>query len=180
MTKQQYYQAGAKVLPNAPSLKRERRLCPAAEALASLFERISRPEQQRLTALWRAWPKIMDAPVGELGVPLGQKERVLLIGAEDTMALQELSMLAYDILEQANAFMGEAFFVQVRVTLMQGRSDLAEKRPPRPVPVAPPSSIRLPVIGALAGKLDPASPITRCYETVVAQAAKGALQKKGG
>lgn len=146
-----------------PSPKRERRPRSTAEAVSALFQQLGGQDQGRLTALWKNWDSIMDDTVRSLGYPLGHKDSALLIGADDNMAVQELSLLSADILERANAFMGQPFFTRVRVTLTQGRPDLTRPRAPAQPPQQEPER-HFPRLGRLLGKLDPDSPVTRCYE----------------
>ena len=83
--------------------------------------------------------------------------------------MQEVSLQSPDILERVNAFMDRPFFHKIRVQLMQGQRSLAEVRPRRPartVVSEPPP--RPPRLGALKGKLDPNSPVARCYEAYLA------------
>ena len=111
----------------------------------------------------------MGDDLAALAFPLGHKDDILLIGAEDTMAMQELFLQSPEILERANAFMDSEFFLHVKVSLMQGQRDLSRQRPRRPhsplAPVPPPKPARL---GALLGKLNPDSPVTRCYQAYLA------------
>lgn len=136
-----------------------------------LLERLGGPEASRRNALWKDWSAIVGEDVAALGCPLGQKDGVLLIGAEDSMALQELSLLSGEILERANAFMHGEPFTEVRVQLMQGQRDLAAPRP-EPPPAQAPAEPPLPRLGGLLGRLDPDSPVTRCYKAFVALSQK--------
>ncbi len=154
---------------NSRFSRRERRLQAAGEAVSSFLDGHGGKERRHLTALWQNWPAVMDSAIASLGFPLGHKEHTLIIGADDSMALQELSLQSVEILERANAFMDSEFFRQVKVVLMQGQQDLARPRPRRPDtlfrPAPPPKPPRL---GALLGKLDPESPVTRSYEAYIA------------
>ena len=148
---------------------REQRLLAAREAMSIFLDSCAGKERRHLTALWQHWTVVMGESLAALACPLGHKGDVLFIGADDTMAMQELSLQATEILERANAFMDCEFFRQVKVGLMQGRQALSCPRPRRldsPLcPVRPKKPHRL---GALAGKLDPDSPVTRCYEAYIA------------
>lgn len=162
---------------------RERRVCPGAEGLRLLLERLGGQEQGRLVSLWKNWDQIMGIDVAALGRPLGHKDEVLHIGAENSMALQELSLLAPEILERANAALGSASsepFTEVRVSLLQGQTGLGLERTPAvhesrheagqevgPGARYAPTIDEGPPIGGLMGKLSPDSPITRCYEAFV-------------
>lgn len=153
---------------------REQRLRTSAEGLARLFASLGNNEAGDLVGLWRRWPEIMGEDIAALGAPLGHAEHILQIGADDSMALQELSLQAEEIRERANAFLGNDWFTGVKVLLMQGRKDLAAPRPdPAPAPAPRQEAAEPPPqLGRLLGRLDPDSPITRCYEAFVALSQK--------
>lgn len=145
-----------------PSRSRENARLSAAKAIDLLFEHLGGADQGRLVQLWRHWEMVMGPDLSCLGRPLGHKANTLIVGAQDAMAMQELSMQATEILERANAFMDQDFFHKVRVTLMQERPDLARPREEpeyRAAPLPPGPSL-----GAHLGRMDPDSPVTRCYQ----------------
>lgn len=115
----------------------------------------------RLTALWQCWSVVMGPELAPLAIPLGQHKGILLIGAEDTMILQELQLQGSELLERANAFMGEDFFCSVRLSLVMGKTrlDLAPAASPAPTRLPPPP----PPSGRLLGQMDARSPVARCY-----------------
>lgn len=151
-----------------PSPVRENARLSAATAIDLLFEQLGGPDQARLVQLWRHWEMVMGENLSALGRPLGRKDRTLLVGAQDAMALQELSLQGPEMLERANAFMDKPFFTRVKVSLMQERPDLARKREqPEYRPEAPAPA---PVLGAHLGRMKPDSPVARCYEAWARQA----------
>ena len=145
---------------------RERRLCSMREGLSLLF---SKPEQQRrrfLTALWENWPMILGQELSALAFPLGHKDDVLRVGAEDTMAMQELSLQSPEILERVNAFMDCEFFSRVKVELLLSQRTLSDRKSRRPTgPLASRTPPRPPGLGGL--RLDAASPVAACYAAYV-------------
>ncbi len=147
--------------------KHVRRTCRATEAVELALNALGGQggrELRLLCALWDNWRSVMGRELAELAFPLGHKNRVLLIGAEDAMAAQELSLQTPEMLERANAFMDSAFFEQIRVTLLQGQRPLTEKRRPRPVkPPVQPLPPRPPRLGALASAFAADSPAARAY-----------------
>ncbi|MDR0339787.1 MAG: DUF721 domain-containing protein [Desulfovibrio sp.] len=153
-----------------PSRKREYAVRSTAEAVNSLFLHMGGKDQTRLVQLWRHWDMVLGEALAPLGRPLGHKDRALHIGADDNMAMQELSMQSAEILERANAFMGEAFFERVKVLLVQGRPDLAREREniAQPGQAGSWAARPAPPLGGLCGRLNPDSPVTRCYEAFVA------------
>ncbi|MFV0350273.1 MAG: DUF721 domain-containing protein [Halodesulfovibrio sp.] len=137
------------------------------EALDRLLQRKGAGTGFKLAQLWRNWDMIMGEELRLLAIPLGHRKTTLIIGAEDNMAQQELTYYTYEIIERVNAFLDEPFFDRVQVDLLMGKSALDELQMPsieRYTPALPPRPTRL---GNLLGKLDPASPVTRCYEKYV-------------
>jgi len=140
-------------------------------SFAELFARFaSRPRVGRklkLASLWREWGRLFsDAPF-DLGRPLGGRDRVLVVGVEDPLAMQELSFARQDILERANAFLGEQCFDKVRFELIHGQASLDTIRVSPGERRAAPAP--LPRVGGL--DLPPDTPIGRCYAKYVALAA---------
>ena len=106
---------------------------------------------------------VMGAGLSALARPLGHREGRLLIGGEDNLVLQELSYYAPEMLERANAFMDGEFFNRVELYLLEGRTPLDE-RVNRVLPVPRRELVRPQHLGTLVGRLDPASPVGRCYQ----------------
>ncbi|MDL2266511.1 DUF721 domain-containing protein [Desulfovibrio sp. OttesenSCG-928-G15] len=166
--------------------RRERRMRSSGEALALVYERLGGQDQAMLVALWNAWPSVMGEFLSSLGQPRGHKDATLIIGAYDSIAMQELTMLSEEILERANEFLKTTFFTAVHTTLMQGEKSLSrdKARAPRTGQNAEPSAhsaaplpFDAPRIGALMGRLSPDSPITRCYEAHVKTPLQSAQRK---
>jgi len=137
------------------------------EALDRLLQRTGAGTGFKLAQLWRNWDMVMGEELRLLAIPLGHRKTTLIIGAEDNMAQQELTYYTYEIIERVNAFLDEPFFDRVQVDLLMGKPALDELNMPsieRYIPALPPRPARL---GNLLGKLDPASPVTRCYEKYV-------------
>jgi hypothetical protein len=144
--------------------KREKRLRAAGEAVEAFLAQLGGKERRHLCALWNNWDLVLG-PLAPLALPLGQEKGVLLLGAEDSMALQELVLQGPEILERVNAFMDGPFFLKVRVILAQGRPPLNRRPPAHPLP--PPAPARPPRLGGLS--LPPDSPVGRCYAAYVAR-----------
>lgn len=121
----------------------------------------------KLAQLWRNWEMVMGEELKHLAIPLGHRKNTLIIGAEDNMAQQELTYFTYEIIERVNAFLDEPFFDKVQVNLLMGKHALDEVVLPTITPYKPALPPRPERLGALIGKLDPASPVTRCYEKYV-------------
>lgn len=140
------------------------------EALRGFLERRGAPERMRLVRLWENWNMVMGADIAVLAYPLGHRKRILLVGAEDNMAMQDLVFLTPEILERVNAFMdgvGEGpYFERVEIRLLQRRTPLDEVRVVRGAP--PPRIPQRPdKLGGLLGAFDPESAVGRAYASYV-------------
>lgn len=130
----------------------------------------SSPDQARLSLLWRHWETVMGAELAPLARPLGHRDDILLIGADDAMSLQELHMQGDEILERVNAFMEKPFFRTVKVSLILGKAELDGplRRAAAFEEVCPPIP-RSAADGRYLGGMDPASPVARAYARFAAQ-----------
>ena len=152
--------------------KREKRARSTGEGVSALFDSLGGPERGRLNLLWSNWEGVMGDYIASLSHPLGHAEDALLVGADDAMAIQELSLLSQELLERANAHMGRAFFARVTVRLMQGRPDLARRRE-SPADALPRPLYTPERVGRHRGAFASDSPVAQCYEAHV-KAAEGA------
>lgn len=139
-----------------------------AQSLPGLLRHMGgSPLRAKLASLWRDWDSILGPDLASLALPLGAKDDVLLIGAEDAMGIQELHFLADDILERINASLGWDAFQAVRPMLArEGKNcPMTEKfSPPAPAERPnPKASVTTRLSGRYLKDMDPASPIARCY-----------------
>lgn len=119
------------------------------------------PQAAHLVQLWRNWAMVMGKHLAPLALPLGNRGKTLLIGAEDNYILQDLSLCSEEILERANAFMDGPFFDRVEFRLCLGKTPLNQINLPGP---EQPRSPSLPVRPDQARhQLDLNSPLGRCY-----------------
>lgn len=121
------------------------------------------PRHGMLTQLWKNWEVVMGPDIAALAHPLGHRKDILLVGGEDSCAMQELSYAVPEMLERVNAFMDEDYFHKVELHLLLGKESL-RRVDITPVPVIPPPP-RPPRLGAL--KLPPDSPVAACYAAYV-------------
>lgn len=132
-----------------------------------------------LSRLWKHWAQVVGDHIAGLARPLGHKGTTLIIGTEDHMIAQELTMYSPAILAQANEFLGMNFFDKVRVDLLGDHVSLDTL--PEIAPAAQPLKPRRPdKLGDLAGKLDPDSPIARCYEAYIRSFEENGDNREGG
>lgn len=143
-----------------------RRAASLAEAAQAALDRLGGAEQGRLAQLWRNWRMVMGPDLADLAMPLGTRKRALLVGGEDTMAMQELSCQIPEMLERANAFMDTERFDKVELRLLPGsetaRTRLDGTNVPcglrsRPLPPRPAD------LGKLGTLLHQDDPVGRCY-----------------
>ncbi len=106
------------------SKKRWARPVSIRATLERFMRRIGKPEQRQLIELWRHWHMVMGDEIASLAWPLGSKNQVLMVGGEDALSLQEISFMHDDILERANAFMGNEYFRTVKTSLSLDRTPL--------------------------------------------------------
>jgi len=145
----------------------------AGDFLPHVLEALGGGAQRvRLCALWQNWGFVMGPELAPLAQPLGQHKGILLIGAEDSMLLQELQMLSAEILERANAFMDEKFFSSVRLSLIMGKTVLDRGAAPARTPARlgaarPPGDGLPPLEGRFLSRMDADSPVARCYARFV-------------
>ena len=120
-------------------------------------------QHQLLGELWKNWDIVMGPELASLARPLGHRGGILLIGGDDSCAMQELSYAVPEILERVNAFMDEEYFQKVELHLLMGRTSLQSvditQAPSLPPPPRPPK------LGKL--KFPPDSPLAACYEAYV-------------
>ena len=128
-----------------------------------LAARGMRPQQTLLGHLWRNWELVMGPDIAAIARPLGHRNGILLIGGDDSCALQELSYAVPEILERVNAFMDEEFFQKVELHLLMGKESLQNigitEIPEVPKPQRPLSLGR--------AQLPPDSPIASAYAAYV-------------
>lgn len=74
-------------------------------------------ERARLNELWTNWAEVLGEDLAALASPMGYHGTVLLIGADDAMAIQELSLQAEEILERVNGFLKKEYFVKIKFQL---------------------------------------------------------------
>lgn len=136
-----------------------------AEAIHSVLGTPEAALELAIARTWRHWPQILGPDIASMVRPLGHRQGTMLLGATNSMVMQEFSYFAQTILDKANAFLGTAYFQKVQIELMAGRPALDESLlppiPPRPTAQAPDP------IGNLLPCMDPSSPVTSCYRAYV-------------
>jgi len=148
--------------------------------LLSLLGRYDRKGGLRLVQLWRDWAAVVGPEIAELARPVGHKDGALLLAAADSVAAQQLSYFAPELLDRVNAFFGEEVFDKVRFELLDGRAPLdgSQGQPARPGPeTRRVPAQRLPQVGGLVDRIDPDTAAGRCY---LAYVRRYAAQQAGG
>ncbi len=139
-------------------------------ALERFLRRVGKPEYILLNNLWQHWQMVMGPDIGSLASPLGSKHGILLLGGEDAMTLQDISYMQHEILERANAFMGQEYFTGIKVHLTLDKSPLDQAAQSKEF-----TPVHLPTI-ELSGKylqdMPEDSPVARCYALFVQHSSK--------
>lgn len=118
-----------------------------------------------IARMWRHWSEILGPDMAEMVRPLGRRKTVMLLGATNSMVMQEFVFLAPEILERCNTFLGVSYFQEVKLELMSGRPSLDHSLLPVP---APKSAVPCPEpLGNLLPCMDPSSALSRCYRAYV-------------
>jgi len=141
--------------------RRRRKAQRLGEALPNLLNGLDRAGGRDLVRLWRAWDELLG-DVARMARPLGHRGGRLVLAADDPIVMQEAQFLGPMILERVNGFLGQEVFDKVVFELLNGRVPLdGEIRPEAP---EPPRKLKKPEkLGSLNDKLDPDSPVGRCY-----------------
>ncbi len=167
---------------NAELKKRLARRSRASErADGAAFERLldilagGDPVRRELCELWRNWKIVMGGEIAALAVPLGHRDRRLLVGAEDGMAMTELGFLREEMVARANAFFERPWFEECQILALQGRKGL--DRPPEAdgeavQPAPAPAPAERPT-GRWLAEMDQDSPVARCYRAFAGLGASG-------
>jgi len=140
---------------------RRRKTQRVGEALPTLLRGLDRAGGRDLVRLWRSWDELLG-DVARMARPLGHRGGRLVLAADDPIVMQEAQFLGPMILERVNGFLGKEVFDKVVFELLNGRVPLdGDIRPEAP---KPPRKLKKPEkLGSLNEKLDPDSPVGRCY-----------------
>ncbi|MFW6324432.1 MAG: DUF721 domain-containing protein [Desulfovibrionales bacterium] len=125
---------------------------------------LSRHDQEDgvlLTRLWTQWEDVVGPELAEMASPMGHRENKLVLGAEDSMIIQEVTYLAPEILSSVNAFLGRNFFDKISVELIRGRTPLDSIQMEKKIGSLP--FKRPDMIGGLLPWMQDDTPVARCY-----------------
>lgn len=140
---------------------RSNRMVSLQRALPSFLDKLDTTGGMALVQLWRVWDDLMGE-MAPLARPLGHRGKKLILAAEDPMVMQEAQFLSPMILNKVNGFFGQEFFDKVTFELLNGRVPLDGVI--RPEAMEPPRKLKKPKeLGDLNKKLDPDSPLGKCY-----------------
>ncbi|MBO4317686.1 MAG: DUF721 domain-containing protein [Mailhella sp.] len=118
--------------------------------------------RNELRYLWENWALVAGELAGK-AFPLGTRGSTLLIGAADSMSLQDIRMEYDQILDCVNAFMSftgnTSYFDRLEFSLKGSRKSMTEIRSLPAYPEAPPRT----VVCSREPDLDAGSPIGRLY-----------------
>lgn len=133
----------------------------------AVLRRLGGAHRARLVRLWQHWNMVLGPELSSLAHPLGHKNTLLLLGAEDSITMQEIHLYGPEILERVNAFMDEAFFGRIACGLLRDQRPLNIPLPP-PRRIAAPEA-RTPLHGHYLANMRPESAVARSYACFVRQ-----------
>ncbi|CCO23814.1 DUF721 domain-containing protein [Maridesulfovibrio hydrothermalis] len=140
---------------------RQRSTRSMSEAMGQFVSVMDGEYKLMIPRLWKAWPDLMGE-LAEFAKPLGHRKKTLILAAEDSVAAQELSYFAPEILERINLFFGEEVFDKVLFELLNGRVPLdgykLQRTEFKDAKIKKPGKL-----GGLKDKFDPESAVGRCY-----------------
>jgi len=136
-----------------------------AEALKNQFSSEEIKNNFRLAQLWNNWSEVVGSKLADLIRPLGHKQHTLILGADDSIVIQEMNFFAPQILDKVNDFLGQPFFDKIRFELIKGRTPLDQQLVITPVRQR---SLKKPQnLGNLLDKLPKDSPVYKCYKKYI-------------
>ncbi|MBT8764460.1 DUF721 domain-containing protein [Desulfohalobiaceae bacterium Ax17] len=136
-----------------------------AEALKKQFSSEEIKNNFRLAQLWNNWSEVVGSKLADLIRPLGHKQHTLILGADDSIVIQEMNFFAPQILERVNDFLDQPFFDKIRFELIKGRTPLDQQLVITPVRQR---SLKKPQnLGKLLDKLPKDSPVYKCYKKYI-------------
>lgn len=131
-----------------------------ADLIKENFEKIGK-EQVLFVSLWKQWEQVMGEPLAAYIFPLGRKGKVLMVGAKDSLFLQEAHFLSLEILNKVNNFLGQQAFDKVQVKLLRNETPLNR------ITVPAPKSYQITKprgeLGKVGEKLKKYPPLYSCY-----------------
>jgi hypothetical protein len=147
--------------------RRFRKSLALRDALDDFFIRHKGRANFHIAYLWDNWNMVMGEYLGKAALPLGARDRTLLVGAEDNMLMHELSFYIPEILSRANAFMQEEYFNKVLLSPARGRTPLYPPQPRQTYAQAPVERPKPAKLGKLLGTMDQSSAVGRAYAAYV-------------
>ncbi|QLA17878.1 DUF721 domain-containing protein [Desulfolutivibrio sulfoxidireducens] len=120
----------------------------------------------RVVDLYREWEGVVGEELAGHVKPLGHRGGELRLGVADVVVMQEMVFFVPELLERVNGWLGQNLFDKVQFDLIGSKVPLDATRVSRPI-FHVPAMVRPAKLGGLVGKLDPTSPVGRCYEKYV-------------
>jgi hypothetical protein len=141
-------------------------LRPVSDVLYKCLSGLEAELPFRLVLLWRRWVEVVGEDAAALCKPLGHRKRTLLVGAEDSAALQELVFRTPEMLDAVNTFLGEECFDKVELDLIMRRVPL-DTHTGVEFPKHTPRVEKPDRLGNLKEGFSRDTPIGQCYEAYV-------------
>lgn len=141
------------------------------QAIVKLLESMGGdPQKAKFVHLWEEWETILGEDLAALAIPLGTDKKHLLVGVEDALAMQEAQCQKDEILQKVNAWLGEEYFEDARLSLMLGRDARQAKNNDVQLPEnSEKETISPKATGIFLKEMDPDSPVAKAYAIYAAK-----------
>ncbi|MCF8039497.1 MAG: DUF721 domain-containing protein [Desulfohalobiaceae bacterium] len=132
-----------------------------AQILDEYISRRNISREFQIAGIWKNWSHIVGPRLIELARPLGKRKKTLVIGVENSLAMQELVFYSEQILEQVEEYLGWQPFDKISFELLHNSTSLDQLSLGNDYQARP---VKIPdSIGGLKGRLPEESAVGSCY-----------------
>ncbi|MFW6055669.1 MAG: DUF721 domain-containing protein [Thermodesulfobacteriota bacterium] len=132
-----------------------------AKVLDEYISRRNISREFQIAGIWNNWSRIVGPRLQELARPLGKRKKTLVIGVENSLAMQELVFYSDQILEQVSDYLGWQPFDKISFELLHNSTSLDQLTLGSDYQVRP---VRIPdSLGGMKGRIPEESAVGSCY-----------------